>query len=54
VATKAEMKNIETYLDSKKCNFDITSGNLESKWVISNNSMPKPRAILSVFTGAAG
>ncbi len=53
-ATEAEMKNIETYLDTKKCNFDITSGNLDSKWIIYDNSIPQPRAILNVYTGAAG
>ena len=54
VATEAEMKNIETYLDTKKCNFDITAGDLDSKWLITTDRVPQPRAITKAFTGAAG
>ncbi|MBQ3502468.1 MAG: hypothetical protein IJA72_02275 [Clostridia bacterium] len=53
-ATESEMKNIETYLDTKKCNFDIASGDLNSKWYYSEGDIPTPRAIQQAYTGAAG
>ena len=53
-ATESEMKNIETYLDTKKCNFDIASGELDSKWSFTDGYIPVPRAIYQSIANSAG
>lgn len=55
VANSKEMTNIETYLDTKKCSFDIIAGDLDSKWIYYNTSrLPMPRAIEKIFNDIAG
>lgn len=51
VANAKEMANIETYLDTKKCNLDIIAGDLDSKWLYVNSyPTPIPRATIKSFS----
>lgn len=55
VANNSEICDIDTYLDANNCNFDIASGNSNSKWLYFNNSRtPIPRAINVVLDNIAG
>ena len=50
VATNLEMTNIDTYLNPTSCNFDISSGLTDSKWVyIDASRLPIPRPFLIIF-----
>ncbi|MBQ8522481.1 MAG: hypothetical protein IJ458_02315 [Clostridia bacterium] len=50
IATNDQLADIGTYLDPNTCNFDISTGLTNSKWLYINNlKLPIPRAYLDVF-----
>ncbi len=49
IANEAKLQNIETYLDPNNCNFDISAGLSNSKWLYVINKMPVPRTFVEVF-----
>ena len=50
VANSEQLKNIDTYLDPTTCDFDISVGLSDSKWLyVSNSMLPIPRTYLEVF-----
>ena len=50
IATNEDLLKIETYLNPQTCNFDISTGLTNSKWLYVNNTyLPLPRPYLEVF-----
>ena len=55
VASSTEMQDFATYANTKTCDFDIESGDGNSKWLYFNNTrLPAPRAIMKAFENIAG